>query len=80
MMLPAAAARFWTGEVTLMLVLATVFGIVSGYAGLLLSFHLEWPAGPAIVLTAGGVYLVSLAVGTRGGLVRLVRPGRHLEA
>jgi zinc/manganese transport system permease protein len=80
MMLPAAAARFWSAEITLMTLLATAIGMVSGLAGLLLSFHAELPAGPAIILTAGGIYVVSLVVGTRGGLLWLALPRRHLEA
>jgi zinc/manganese transport system permease protein len=80
MMLPAAAARFWSADITLMIVVATLIGMASGAAGLLLSFHAELPAGPAIILTAGAVYLVSLAFGTQGGLLWLARPRRHLEA
>ncbi len=80
MMLPAAAARFWSADITLMILIATLIGMASGAAGLLLSYHYELPAGPAIILTAGGVYLLSLAVGTKGGLVWLARPRRHLEA
>jgi zinc/manganese transport system permease protein len=80
MMLPAAAARFWSADVTLMILVATLIGIASGAAGLLLSYHYELPAGPAIILTAGAIYLFSLAVGTKGGLVWLARPRRHLEA
>jgi zinc/manganese transport system permease protein len=80
MMLPAAAARFWSADITRMTMLATGFGIVSGYAGLLLSYHAELPAGPAIILTAGGFYLASLAFGIQGGLLWLARPGGHLEA
>ena len=80
MMLPAAASRFWSADVTLMILLAAAIGIASGFAGLLLSYHAELPAGPAIILAAGAIYIVSLAVGTRGGLLWVARPGRHLEA
>ena len=80
MMLPAAAARFWTADLSLMLVAATGIGIASGVVGLLVSFHAELPAGPAIILVAGAVYAVSLLLGREGGLVRLAFPGRHLEA
>jgi zinc/manganese transport system permease protein len=80
MMLPAAAARFWSADITIMTLVAAVVGMISGLAGLLLSFHWELPAGPAIILTAGVIYLASLAVGPVGGLLWLVRPGRHLEA
>src|SRR3954453_23702918 len=80
MMLPAAAARFWSAEITLMTICATLIGIVSGVAGLLLSYYAELPAGPSIILTAGGFYLASLLVGPEGGLLWLARPRRHLEA
>ncbi|MHB2165438.1 metal ABC transporter permease [Alsobacter sp. R-9] len=80
MMLPAIAARFWTQDISRMIALATVLGIVSGVAGLLVSFHAGLPAGPAIILAAGTVYLASLAFGTQGGLVTRHLPRRHLEA
>ncbi|HEX2724804.1 MAG TPA: zinc ABC transporter permease AztB [Beijerinckiaceae bacterium] len=80
MMLPAAAARFWSADITVMMLIATGIGIASALFGLLLSFHAELPAGPAIIMVAGGVYLVSLAVGREGGLLWLAWPGRHLEA
>lgn len=80
MMLPAAGARLWTTDITKLLGLAVLSGMASGYAGLLVSYHAGVPAGPSIILAAGVFYLVSLALGTQGGLVRrLVRP-RHLEA
>jgi zinc/manganese transport system permease protein len=80
MMLPAAAARFWSAEITLMMMIATAIGIASGLCGLLLSFHAELPAGPAIILVAGAAYLGSLLLGREGGLLWLAWPGRHLEA
>jgi zinc/manganese transport system permease protein len=80
MMLPAAAARFWSAEITRLTLLATAIGILSGIAGLLLSFHAELPAGPAIILAAGAIYMLSLGFGPEGGLLWLIRPGRHLEA
>ncbi len=80
MMLPAAAARFWARDVTTMIVVATASGIISGYAGLLLSYQVGVPAGPAIILTAGILYLASVLFGRVGGLVRQAFPGRHLEA
>src|SRR3954451_18946339 len=80
MMLPAVIARFWARDVSAMVVIATVSGILSGYAGLLLSFHTSVPSGPAIILVAGALYAVSLLFGRVGGLVHQVFPRRHLEA
>jgi zinc/manganese transport system permease protein len=80
MMLPAVAARFWTGDVSLMIMTATGIGLASSLVGLLVSFHAELPAGPAIVLAAGAAYMVSLVFGRAGGLLWLAWPGRHLAA
>jgi zinc/manganese transport system permease protein len=80
MMLPAAAARFWARDITAMIAIAVALGIVSGFAGLLVSFHAGLPAGPAVILTAGVLYVGSLAFGSVGGLARRLLPRRHLEA
>ena len=80
MMLPAAASRFWSADITMMMLIATAVGMVSALVGLLLSYHAELPAGPAIILAAGAIYLGSLLLGREGGLLWLLAPGRHLEA
>jgi zinc/manganese transport system permease protein len=80
MMLPAVASRFWSADVTLMLFVATLIGLLSGACGLLLSYHAGLPAGPAIILAAGAAYFLSMVLGPQGGLLWLARPGRHLEA
>jgi zinc/manganese transport system permease protein len=66
MILPAAAARFWANRVETMCILATLFGLAASLFGLLLSYHLSLPSGPAIILSAGGLYFVSVIAGTRG--------------
>ncbi|MGE0753198.1 MAG: metal ABC transporter permease [Variibacter sp.] len=80
MMLPAIIARFWTRDVTLMLVVAVASAIVSGVIGLLVSFHASVPSGPAIILTAGALCVASGLFGRVGGVVWNAFPGRHLEA
>ena len=80
MMLPAASSRFWSSDVTAMIAIATGIGLASGLAGLLVSYHFELPAGPAIILVGGLAYLGSLAFGRESGLLWLAFPGRHLEA
>ncbi len=80
MMLPAAVARFWTRDVSLMIVIATASGVVAGYFGLLLSYHSGVASGPAVILVAGALYVTSLLFGRVGGLLRQAFPGRHLEA
>lgn len=78
MMLPAAAARYWTRSLITAMAVAALIAAISGYCGLLLSFHADLPSGPAIVLFAGAGYLISLAIGKQGLILHWHR--RHLEA
>jgi len=80
MILPAGIARFWSRDITGMICIAVASAIVSGYAGLVLSFQTRIPSGPAIILIAAVLYVVSLLFGNVSGLVRQMFPGRHLEA
>jgi zinc/manganese transport system permease protein len=80
MMLPAITSRFWARDVTGMMAAAVVSAAISGYAGLLLSYHANLPSGPAIILVAGLIYVLSIALGPFGGLLWLALPRRHLEA
>jgi zinc/manganese transport system permease protein len=80
MMLPATAARFWSRELGGLGLAAFLIAAVSSIAGLLLSYHLSLPSGPAIILVSGGFYLISLICGTEGGLVHRLRPARHRKA
>jgi zinc/manganese transport system permease protein len=81
MILPGAAARFWTGRVLPMCLIAVAIGAVSCLAGLLLSYHAALPSGPAIVLSSGVIYLVSVVAGTRGAVFgRLGPTQRHRTA
>ena len=70
MILPAATARLWTQDMTLMIALAALCGAAASAAGLSLSYAQGWPTGPTIVLAAGALYLVSLVIGRAGGIAR----------
>lgn len=78
-MLPAASAKLWTKDLTLMLPIAAATGALSSYVGLAMSYRSGLPAGPAIILAAGAAYFASLLFGRTGGVVRLRRPRRHLK-
>ena len=80
MILPAGIARFWSRDITGMICIAVVSALVSGYAGLVLSFQTRIPSGPAIILVAAVLYIASVLFGSVSGLVRQMFPGRHLEA
>jgi zinc/manganese transport system permease protein len=80
MILPAGIARFWSRDISGMICVAVASAILSGYAGLVLSFQTRVPSGPAIILVAAVLYAGSVAFGTVGGLARQLFPSRHLEA
>jgi len=80
MILPAGIAKFWSRDITAMICIAVASAIVSGYAGLVLSFQTGVPSGPAIILIAAVLYVFSVLFGNVSGLVRQLFPGRHLEA
>jgi zinc/manganese transport system permease protein len=80
MMVPAVTARFWARDISTMLAVAVGVGVLSGYVGLLLSFHAGVAAGPAIILVAGALCLGSVLIGPVGGIVRQLFPRQHLEA
>ncbi|MEM7719062.1 MAG: metal ABC transporter permease [Pseudomonadota bacterium] len=67
MILPATSARYWASTVTGQLGLGIVFAVVSSWIGLTLSYLFpETPSGPAIVLVAGGFFLMSAVFGRLG--------------
>lgn len=69
MMLPAIAARCWARTLPIMVLLAAIFGLLSAWLGLGISWAVALPAGPAIVLTAGVIFLLSVIFGMRSSLL-----------
>ena len=80
LVIPASAARFWTDGFVTSLVVAAVIGALSGWCGSTLSaLEADWPAGAVIVLVAAAFFLLSLAVGTRQGLLQRWARRRRLK-
>ena len=70
LIMPGAAARFWTNRLSTLLWLAGIFGFAIGLVGTLLSATFnQLPAGPIIVLTAAVVFFTSLLFGVRRGVI-----------
>ena len=69
LLLPAAAARCWAQRIAPLVALSIGFGVAAGYAGLLLSYHLNVPSGGAIACAAAVIYAVSALVPASRGLV-----------
>ena len=80
MLLPAVAARFWAEDVSGLIVVAIFCGFAASVSGLLLSYYANVPTGPAIILTCGVFYVLSMLFGLRGGIVWGLLPRKHLEA
>jgi manganese/zinc/iron transport system permease protein len=75
LVIPPAAARFWTQRLGVTVLLSAAIGAVSGLLGAIISaLASKWPAGASIVLAAAAVFVVSMIFGAdRGALVRLGR-------
>ncbi|MDY0308929.1 MAG: metal ABC transporter permease [Castellaniella sp.] len=73
MMLPAVTARLWAGTLAGMAAVSALVASVSGWAGLLVSYHLRFASGPSIILVAFLLYSMSLLVAPDGALRRLIK-------
>lgn len=69
MMLPAATARFWVRSSGAQMILASVLGALASFVGLLASYYFNVPASPAIILSAGMMYFLSIFLGPLDGLI-----------
>jgi len=67
---PAAAARFWSDRIVVMVFLASVIGAFSGVTGSLISYVLPaMPTGPWIVLTVSFIAIFSFVFAPHKGIL-----------
>ncbi|CCN48464.1 High-affinity zinc uptake system membrane protein znuB [Vibrio nigripulchritudo MADA3029] len=59
MIIPAAAARRFSNTPEQMAVLSSVFGVIAVLSGLTLSWNLDTPAGPSVVISAAMIFILS---------------------
>jgi zinc/manganese transport system permease protein len=57
---------------------AVLIAILASLAGLLVSYHLDVPTGPAVVLAAGAAWMVSVLAGPVDGVLARLMRHRHL--
>jgi len=70
LIIPPAAARFWTSRLTSMLIVSAAIGAASGCIGAIASALVpRLPAGAIIVVTAASAFLVSVIFGHRRGII-----------
>jgi manganese/zinc/iron transport system permease protein len=71
---PAVSARYWTQRLGLMVVLSGLFGALSGVSGTLISaMGNNLPTGPLCVLSATGIFLLSILFAPGRGLISRYR-------
>jgi manganese/zinc/iron transport system permease protein len=72
---PAAAARFWTDKIKVLMVLSSVFGAVSGLCGAYISYVAPaMPTGPWIVIVISTIAFISFFFAPRRGVIsRMMR-------
>jgi manganese/zinc/iron transport system permease protein len=67
---PAAAARYWSHRVGSILILAAIFGMLSGVGGTYLSLTAAgMPTGPWMIVSIAAIVLLSMALAPERGLL-----------
>ena len=79
MILPAAAARFWSETIPGQIGMASLFGVMASIGGLLVSYHADVPTSPAIIIGAGFIYGVSVLLGPKGSIISQALHFPHLQ-
>lgn len=70
---PAAAARYWTDRLPVMIILSSLFGAISGVTGAYVSYvKPNAPTGPWIVTALTAIFLISLLLAPKRGAVSRV--------
>jgi manganese/iron transport system permease protein/iron/zinc/copper transport system permease protein len=75
--IPAVVARMLTDSFARMLPLATGIGALCGFFGMILSYHLDIPSGPMIVLTGSALFAAVFTVTGAQGRHRTVGLEEH---
>lgn len=77
MMLPAICSRMWFSRMETLLIGSVLIAVLASIAGLLLSFYIDIPSGPAVILICGVIYFFSLLFATNGILMPYIKHKRH---
>jgi manganese/zinc/iron transport system permease protein len=80
LILPAAAARFWTEQLTAMVWIAALIGALSGWLGAVVSAVLpDLPTGAVVILAGTLFFLISLLFGRARGVCGQLLQQRRLQ-
>jgi manganese/iron transport system permease protein/iron/zinc/copper transport system permease protein len=78
LVVPPAMARMLTDSFSRMLWISIVVGAISGFVGMYLSWFLDIPSGPSIVLVGAGLFLIAYVANGARGARRLRGAGAHI--
>jgi ABC-type Mn2+/Zn2+ transport system permease subunit len=62
LVIPPVIGRLLTDSFHRMLWISVAVGTFCGFAGVYVSYYLDWASGPAVVLTAATLFLIAYAV------------------
>ncbi len=57
--MPSAAAYMLTYNFKKLLVISSIFGVISGFFGIMISFLFLMPGGPSIIIVAASIFIIS---------------------
>ncbi len=77
LVLPAVTSRFWTRDLSGMVLVAGAVALGGGVSGLLLSYHASLPTGPAMILMLGILFIGSVLAGPVGSVLASRSAARH---
>ncbi len=80
LILPAAIIRLWINNIVLSCLISPLIVIISCYCGLIASFYYNYPTTPIIILALGLLYLISVFLGTNGGILWKYVRLKHLDS
>ena len=73
LVIPPVAARQWSDKLGVVVILGSIFGIISGFIGTSIStINAELPTGPLIILSLSLFVLISLLFSPRGIIKRYI--------
>ena len=77
---PAAAAKFWTDKIRIMLVLAAILGAIAGLLGTYVSFIAPaMPTGPWIVVVISTIAFISFFFAPKKGIISRLFRQRQIQ-
>ena len=60
LIIPASCARFFSKDIKQMAIISSLIGVISVIAGITSSIHFDVPTGPAIIVSATSIFVLSI--------------------